>query len=428
MPTTSQAMSIIRDTEIENILQKWSEPVLKAADLKPNSVDIILVNSDSVNAFVAGGANIFIYSGLIEASEYPEEVIGVIGHEIGHIVGGHLIATKDAMEKASFQSILANVLGIGAAIVTGDGRAASAISLGGSGFAANGFLSHSRVQESAADQAGLSYLKKADINPNGLVSFLEKLEGQELLPASQQSEYMRTHPLTRNRIDTMRHAVKHVHSDPPLGQSINQHEFNRIKAKLMAFRTPHNIPRYYNGNSDNEIDLYAFAIMAYQQKDFKTAINKIDQAIAKKPKDPYLYEMKAQILRDSGNLAESEKCYKKSLNLIKTKAPLIKISLAHVMVEQRKNDAEVEKLLQSAIQDKGRDARAFRLMATLRGRQQLENDAQYFLAEEAITVGNKSEARRLLNLALNSGKLSSDLKIKANDLKLYLNRLPKADE
>jgi predicted Zn-dependent protease len=187
MSVPAQALNIIRDTQIEKTLEVWSAPILKEAGLSNDQVRLVLVNSDQVNAFVAGGANIFIYAGLIEKAEYPEEIKGVIAHEIGHITGGHLIAGRKAIERASFQSILATALGIGAAILTGDGRAAAAISAGGSGAATAGFLSHSRIQESAADQAGFQYMEDAGVNPQGIVSFLEKLEGQELLPASQQS-------------------------------------------------------------------------------------------------------------------------------------------------------------------------------------------------------------------------------------------------
>ena len=420
----AQGISVIRDTEIERTLKSWASPVIEAAGLSPDQVEIILVGSDDINAFVAGGSNLFIYAGLLQKADYPEEVTGVMAHEIGHIQGGHLIETRRAMERATYQSILAAVAGIGAAIATGDGGAATAVSLGGSGVAQRGFFSHSRTQESSADQAALKYMKDAKLNPKGLVTFLEKLEGQELLPASQQSEYMRTHPLTRDRIIAMREGARQSPHTLSLGDSAKQKDFDFMRAKLRAFREPHMVPRYYNIDSGKDVDLYAHAIMRYRQKDYNGALELFDRLIEGNANSPNYLELKAQTLRDYGRLAESELNYKKTLDLVDGKAPLIKVNLAHVMIEQQKYGQEVEDLLLSALQEDTHETRAYRLMATLRGRQGYEADAQYFLAEEAAATGHKEEARRLLELAIRSKNLSNDIKFKAQDLKIYLDSLP----
>jgi len=424
VPVQAQGLSVIRDTEIENILQKWAAPVLESAGLSNDQVRIVLINSPEINAFVAGGANIFIYSGLVLQAEYPEEVIGVLAHEVGHITGGHLIATRDAMEKASYQSILATVLGIGAAIATGDGRAAGAISAGGSGVAASGFLTHSRIQESAADQAGLKYLEGAEVNPAGIVSFLEKLQDQELLPASQQSEYRRTHPLTRDRIESMKIGANKSEFKSPLGQSTRQNDFNIMKAKLRGFIEPQNVSRYYDANSNNIYARYAYAIKHYRQKHYDDAVGLLDGLINENPNNPYFYELRAQTLRDAGQLVEAEINYRKALQLMANDAPLIQVSLAHVMIEQQKNTAEIENLLKTSLQMDRPDGRAYRLLATLSGRQDKEANAQYYLAEEAVSQRRHKDAKRLVNLALDNKTLSSDLEIKAADLKTFLNRLP----
>lgn len=428
MAHAQRGISIIRDTEIENILSEWVEPILEQAGLTSDQVQIALVNSDEVNAFVAGGANIFIYAGLIEKAEYPEEVIGVIAHEVGHINGGHLIVSRRAMERASYQSILATVLGVGAAIATGDGAAATSISVAGSSMAQRGFFGHSRAQESAADQAGLKYVIDANINPRGLLSFLTKLEGEELLPPSQQSEYMRTHPLTRDRIAAVRAVAKTTDNVVVLGETVRQEQFDLIKAKLLAFRNPQNVPRYYDGSSEEIVDLYAHAIMKYQQKNFDEALDIFDKLLEMQPKAPYFWEMKAQILRDAGRLDQAEIVYKQALSLLDKSQPLIETALAHVMIEQQKSDPEIEGLLLSSIQNNKRDGHAYRLMATLKGRMELEAEAQYYLAEEAMLEGRTEDAKRMIDFALNDPSLPPALKIKANDLILYMDRLPERDK
>jgi predicted Zn-dependent protease len=424
----AQGLSIIRDTEIETAMRLWATPVLKAANLSPDQVSIIVVNDSTVNAFVAGGANIFMFAGLIEKADFVDEVIGVMAHEIGHITGGHLIASRRAIERASYQSILSTIIGVGAAVLSGDGRAAGAISAGGAGLATSGFLSHSRAQESAADQAALTYMERAKMSPEGLVTFMRKLEGQELLPASQQSEYMRTHPLTRDRIEAMQNGLNHSpHADNHASEA-DQKLFNRMKAKLIAFRTPQNVPRFYDLSSGTEDARYAHAIMNYRQSKFDEANALFDDLTRDYPQSPFYYEMKAQNLRDSGNLADAEKNYRTALKKLNGHAPLIQTSLAHILIEQGKNLSEAEDLLLKALRSDRRETRIYRLLATIEGRRGNEEEARYYLAEEAAAQGRLDDARGLLALALRDNQLDSTVAVKANDLKIYLDGLPNRDE
>src|SRR5690348_8674332 len=83
-------IGFIRDAEIESDIRLFATPVLAAAGLDPAAVHIYLVNDPSINSFVAGGQNIFINTGLIQRSQSPNQIIGVLAHETGHIAGGHL--------------------------------------------------------------------------------------------------------------------------------------------------------------------------------------------------------------------------------------------------------------------------------------------------------------------------------------------------
>ena len=141
----ARAQVIIRDAEIENYMAEWFKPIFEAAQMDPTQVKIILVQSPDVNAFVAGGSNIFFYTGLIDKTDGPEELIGVMAHELGHIAGGHLVRAREAMEHASYETILGTIIGIGAAIATGDGGAAGAIGMGAGSMAQRKFLSTART-------------------------------------------------------------------------------------------------------------------------------------------------------------------------------------------------------------------------------------------------------------------------------------------
>lgn len=434
LPCSAQAqqrMSIIRDTEIEQAIREWATPIWRAAGLNPDSVKIVLVQSQDLNAFVAGGQNIFIYTGLITAAKSPGELIGVIAHETGHISGGHLIRGKRAMERASYEAILAAILGAGAA-VAGSAEASKAIILGGQGMAVSGFLSHSRIQESSADQAALNYLEAAGLNPAGLASFLMTLKQQELLPSSQQSAYLRTHPLTGERISAMQNgAAKSKFFDSPYPADMKE-RFERIKAKLEGFINTQRVAWVYSDKDNSTPALYAKAIAAYRRSEKDKALTLADQLIAKEGQNPWFHEIKAQMLRDFGQLDKAVASYRKAVSLAPD-AALIRIDLAQVLIEMPGGDAkaryaEAEKNLDAAIAKEPKSTQIHRLYATIYGRQGDEARARYHLAEEASLKGDTAGARKLLEGAMTGLKPGTREFRLANDLKVYLDSQPKKDD
>jgi len=427
----SAGLSVVRDSEIEFALREWCTPIWQAAGLNPDAIKIILVNSPDVNAFVAGGSNIFIYTGLINATRSPGELLGVIAHETGHIAGGHLIQGRQAMERASYESILATMLGIGAA-ASGAGDAAKALVIGGNGLAMSGFLAHTRVQEASADQAALSYLEKAPYNPTGLVSFLNTMKNQELLPQSQQDQYLRTHPLTSDRLDAMISGSRKS-KNLALPYSTDMVErYMRIKAKISGFMTPQRVVWDYSEKDTSTSAIYARAIAAYRQSDKAKAIKLIDQLIAQEKDNPWFYEVKGQMLRDFGDLQGALTAYRKTVAL-EPKSALTRIDLAQVLIEMpggpsKENYAEAEKNLDLARQLEQKSMAIHRMYATMYGRMGDEPQAKYHLAEEATLRGDTKEARRLLEAAMPGLKAGTPALRQANDLKVYLDAQPKKDD
>ncbi len=394
----AQPQLIIRDAEIEDMIKTWSEPVIKAAGLSPNAVHLILVQSPELNAFVAGGQNIFIYTGLLQKTENPGEVIGVIAHELGHIAGGHLVRAEYETERASYEMILGALVGIGVGATTGSGDAAAAILSGTSGLAKHNLLAFSRTQESAADQAGLRFLRESDVNPSGFPSFLKKLQDQELLPASQQNEYVRTHPLTRDRIamidsDVIESPLR-TKAWPP--EWIKAHAM--MKAKLLGFITPQQVPWAYPENNSSIPANYARAIAAYRANRVDEALKLIENLIATDPNNPYFYELKGQMLYDFGRAHAAIPPYARATELAPDQS-LIKLGYAQARAEDPRATLaatrETIDLLNQIRLSEPRNTRVLRLLATLEGRIGHTGVAQAWLAEEAFLQGRYDESRRL---------------------------------
>lgn len=419
----SNAPIIIRDTEIENAIKDWTARIFKNSNMAQDNVNVVLVQSSQINAFVAGGANIFLYTGLIEKTETPGELIGVFAHELGHISGGHLIRGRAAMERASYESILGMILGVGAAVATGNGQAATAIISGSSSLAASRYLAHSRVNESSADQAAIAFLDNAKIDPSGLVSFFQKLESEELLPSSQQSEYMRTHPLTRNRIQAVENGIK---DSPFTGKGwpkdwVEQHR--RMKAKLLGFITPEQVSWVYGDEDTSIAARYARAIAAYRNNETDKAVRLINALIQTEPQNPYFLELKGQMLVEFGRVQEALPFYRKALKALPN-APLIRVALGQALVQYDHNDEaalkEGIKHLEIALQTEQNSTRIQRLLATAYGRLGREDIAKLHLAEEAVLQRRFPYARFQVQAALETFPEGSREWLKAKDLLAFI--------
>ncbi len=419
MPSAN-AQSIIRDTEIENTIKKWFTPVVEAARMDIGGVRIIIVNDPQLNAFVAGGPNIFVFTGLILETETPDELIGVLAHELGHISGGHLIRGRDAMERASYESVLGSIIGIGAAILTGESGAAGAITSGAQSTALRGYLAHSRVQEASADQAALTYLDGAGINPSGLTGFLEKLQRNEVRSQQTQDvEYLRTHPLTEKRIQLLENAVQNSsHYNSPVPDDwIEEHK--RMKAKILAFMEPGQVVWTYDDRDMSVPAKYARAIAAYRLNGFENAISQIDNLIKQEPDNPYFYELKGQVLFDFGKIKDAAEVYKTADN-IKKDSGLIKISYAQALIESGRSNTEnintAIRVLKSAETLETRSSYLHRLLATAYGINGQDAHAKLHLAEEAVLKRKWDIAKQMAKQAKDSFPENSREWIQAEDI------------
>ncbi len=418
----AEKIAFVRDTEIETMLQNWSGPMWQAAGFNPDSIKIILMDDDNINAFTAGGQAIFVATGLLMKAERPDEIIGVMAHETGHIAGGHVLLQKDMAKMASYQSIAAMVLGTGLGILTGNGQAARAVNTFGKAGAMHGYLSHSRLEESAADQAAITYLEASGTPTVGIGSFMEKLEDQELLPPGQQQPYARTHPVTRDRIEALETRIA---KSPPGREDPRQMvQLKRMQAKLLAFTHPTRATIQFE-HDDTAVGVMAKAIVAYRQSRVTEALNYTDQWLKLEPENPYAYELKGQILKEAGRPGEAVPAYREALKRA-PRSPLIRIDGAHSLIESHdpKKLDEAISWLNMAIEDEPRNSFAFRLLATAYGQKNMEPEAQVYLAEMALLDRQKGRAKELMAIAWPKLSQNSPVRRRATDLKLLLDSMP----
>src|SRR5688572_23546075 len=229
------AQQVLRDAETEAVLREMAAPLAEAAGLQPDNVNIVLLHERDINAFVVGGQTVYIHSGLLTSAENANEVQGVIAHELGHVVGGHIIRLQEGVQQATGIMILSLVLGA-AAMAMGAGEAGMGVIAAGQQAAMGRFLAFSRTQESSADSAGATYLSRAGLSGRGSLAFFERLQNLEFrMNIPQDNGYARTHPLNSERLSALRHVYE---QDPAWSQATDpalEERFQRVRAKLIGF-------------------------------------------------------------------------------------------------------------------------------------------------------------------------------------------------
>lgn len=422
-----QRVGLVRDAEIETIIRTYATPIFEAAGLAPNDVDIHLVNDASLNAFVAGGLKLFLNTGLIQRTTEPGQLIGVIAHETGHIAGGHLVRVRDEMENASIQSVLAAVLGAAAAVASGEGGLGTAIAAGGTSMAMRNFLQYSRAQESAADHAALRFLDHTQWSSRGLVEFLGVLADQELLSSTMQDPYLRSHPITRERVASARdHVARSPYSDARFPEAFYGYHARMI-AKLDGFLyAPATTLRKYPATDTSLAARYARAIAHYRAADLKQSVPEIDALIAENPTDPYFHELRGQMLFENGRAAEAMPSYERAAQL-RPDSALIRLELSRVLIELGGSErfAAAERQLGEVVRMEPQNAGAWRLLGIAYGRNGDVPNASLALAESAMLRGAREEARFQAERARRTLPEGSPQWLRADDLKRAADRRPK---
>ena len=391
-PALSQ--SLIRDAEIEGILRDFTDPILEAANLPPNDVEIYIVNDDTLNAFVANGQRIHLNTGLIMQAETPSQLIGVIAHETGHIEGGHGVRRADDIRVASRPAMLSIGLGI-LAIAAGAGEAGAALIASSSQFAYLNFAMHTRVQEASADQAALRYMKATGRSPAGLLEFFENFRDDQLYSGAGRYPYFQTHPLAADRIESLRRGAEAtgLMNVPDSDEDI--YKLAIMKAKLVGFLSyPAQVNAKYPPSDTSVPARYARAISALQNSFSAIALSETESLITDQPDNPYFQELLGQIYYENGRYEEAVVPNRRALELA-PKEPLLMINLAISLGAHSDPESleEAADLLTVATAREPNNAFAWYELSVIREKQGRRAEAQLATAEQAFNYGDCERAQ-----------------------------------
>ena len=412
-----QGPTVLRDTETEQLFADLARPLIEAANLDDKSVEVVLLNDDEINAFVAGSQNVYVNSGLIIAADNVNEVQAVVAHELGHVAGGHSIRMGEGAKQATGIQLATMVLGA-IALAAGAGDAAMGLMMMGQRAALGSFLAFTRAQETSADLAGASYLSKAGISGKGSLQFFKKLQNQEYrLAIYAKDSYDRTHPLSSERISMLENLYKKDPAWDNPTDPVLEARFQRVKAKLLGFINPKQAIQKYP-ESDQSVPAhyaraYAYHLGAYPDK----ALSETDALLKTDPDDPYFLELKGQILLEGGKPAEAIAPLREAVKESHD-APLIASMLGHALIatEDVKNFGEAKTILKTAVARDNENPFAWYQLGIIYDREGDQPRAALATAERNNLEGNPKLALASAEMAMRGIPAGTPDYLRAQDI------------
>lgn len=420
-------LPIVRDAEIEALLADYANPLLRAAGVKRGRTEVVLVNSPEINAFVSG-RRIFVNTGTIVRSETPNEVIGILAHEIGHLAGGHEDRLRQQLDRAQTIAVVSALLGAGAAIAgsTSGNRAitgmGTGLAMGGTEAARRNLLSYQRSEERTADRSALDYLNKTHQSAKGLLTTFKTLERSLSLNRGSVDPYKISHPMPRDRLSALEEQAKKSpyfnKSDP----ASLQQRHDMARAKILAYSGgPSAVEEFARKTQSSRAAQYGRAISKYLYGSPREALPMIDKLISGDPSNPYLHEAKGEAELQARNADAAVAAFTRASKLAKDSGGLIESELGHALVlkgDQQSLRRAVGELEVSLSQDPV-NPDGYRNLAMAYGRLGDIGNADLATAEQQFHSGNYQEAKNFAARAKRRFQRNTPQWLRADDIQRF---------
>jgi predicted Zn-dependent protease len=420
-------LNVIRDAEIEELLRDYTRPILKAANLGGQNIEVVLIGDRAFNAFVADGRRIFVNVGALYEADTPNQIIGVLAHETGHIAGGHLARLREQISTAQTASIVALLVALGAAVggaaanSPGAAQALPGLMTGPQEIIRRSLLSYVRQQEEAADRAAVNFLNSTGQSTKGMLETFQRFADQSLFISRSVDPYTLSHPMPRERIAALeslaRESPYYEKKDP--AQLQLRHDM--MRAKLSGFVDRHDaLLRRYSPSNNSLPARYARAIGSYRFGNLRDAMTSIDALIAEQPNNPYFHELKGQVFLESARAKDAIAPLRRAVALSHG-SPLIRMMLGQALVQSGDVSLAEEAVaeLRQALSREPNAPLGYRQLAIALGRKGDGANAALASAQASFNEGDFSTARQLAARAQRGLPKGTPGWLKADDIVSY---------
>ncbi len=370
---------------------------------------------------MADGRRIFVNYGALRESTTPNQIIGVLAHETGHLAGGHLAKLREQIAQTQTQLIIAMLLGVGAAIAgarSGAGSGGAAAIAAPQSAIMRTMLSYQRQQEENADKAGIKFLNATGQSSKGMYETFKRFADQGLYATRGADPYNMSHPMPVERIRALQELAQsssywEKKDDPAL-----QLRHDMMRAKISGFmERPDTVYRRYP-QSDNSLPArYARAITSYRHRDLRTALSQIDSLIQVQPNNPYFHELKGQALLEGAKPSEAIAPLRRAMQL-SNNAPLIEMLLGQALLasDNKAYADEAISILRAALSREPEAAIGYTQLAMAYGRKGNYAEADLASAQAAWMRGDGKTARDLASRAKTRFAIGTPGWVKADDI------------
>ncbi|TPM08472.1 MULTISPECIES: M48 family metalloprotease [unclassified Mesorhizobium] len=423
----AQNVPVVRDAEIEALVRDYARPIFKAAGLANDGIDIVLVNDQSFNAFVTG-RRLFINTGALMEAETPNEIIGVIAHEAGHIAGGHQQKLRDQLERVKTMAIIATLLGAGAMVAgattnsRGLAGAGVGVAAGGGEMAQRSILAYQRTEEMTADRSAITYLNATGQSGMGMLKTFQRFQTALSLSGAQVDPYRISHPMPRDRISNLEVLVKQSpyldKVDAPALQL--RHDMMRVKIAVYmeGQAAASRLMRKMQGSLAAQ---YGEAQSAYLFGNIATALAKTNALIKAQPGNAYFQELRGDILMKANKPKEAADAYAKAVSLDKARSGLLPVSLGQALMATGTPDALKKAVVQinNGLRRDKENSVGYRYLAQAYGELGDIPGAELATAEGHFYSGNYKDAKIFAMRAQQQLKRGEPRWIRAQDIINY---------
>jgi predicted Zn-dependent protease len=425
-PAQERGPPTLRDTESEQLLREYTRPILRAAGLEKQNIQIVIINDSQFNAFVADGRRIFVNYGAMMQSETPNQIIGVLAHETGHLAGGHLAKMREQLAQAQTQMIIAMLLGAGAMVAgarggnsnSGLSNIGAAVVAGPQEMIRRTLISYVRQQEENADRAGVKFLTASGQSAKGMYETFKRFTNDSLFAARGADPYLQSHPMPADRVAALEELARSSPYWDKKDDAALQMRHDMVRAKISAFMERQDtVYRRYPMSNDSLPSRYAHAITTYLHGDLRSALAQIDGLIQLQPNNAYFYELRGQALLEGGKPAEAIAPLRKAVAL-SNNAPLIEMLLGQALVatDNKAVTEEAIAILRAAVTRETEAPLGYSQLAMAYGRKGDFAQADLASAQAAFLRGDNKTARELASRAKTRFAVGTPGWVKADDI------------
>lgn len=418
-------LPLIRDAEIEQLLRDYTRPIFRVAGLHKANLKIILINDKAFNAFVVDGRRIFVNTGALVESTTPNQIIGVLAHETGHIAGGHL--SKLRQELANVQTAALIGMLLGAAAMAASSASGAGNNAGQAGMAAihasqhaaqRSLLSYQRAHEEAADRAAVKFLAATGQSAKGMYETFKRFADQSMFTARFADPYAQSHPMATQRMAALTEIARTSPNWDKKDPAELQARHDMMRAKLSGFmEAPQTVARRYPPSDTSLPARYARAIATYRHSDIRAAVAQIDALIAIQPNNPYFHELKGQALLENGRATDAIAPLRRAVSLAPDPT-LIQIMLGQALVATN-NPAHADEaiaILRNGLAREPDTPNGYQQLAMAYGRKGDLAHADLASAQAAFARGDIKTARELAARAKTRLPVGSPGWVRADDI------------